>query len=224
MKLIPLLVASLLPIGLSASPIASADNLESRNPGDVLNPRTDGICRIVNAPSGVNCRSGPGTGYKVVQTLKNGLLLWYPCYKSGECVTLNGAVNCVYGALEFQEILVWRSCLRSHGFPAHSGFNDLQIYDGNESQGIVMKDLLKVPGYAGGCASSSRNGGDRDEGMPHNTADEFYGLARILSPPMRRVWVDPLADDCPGTPGQSEWLGFWSRISLRLNRSDKKTG
>lgn len=93
MKLIPLLVASLLPIGLSASPIASADNLESRNPGDVLNPRTDGICRIVNAPSGVNCRSGPGTGYKVVQTLKNGLLLWYPCYKSGECVTLNGAVN-----------------------------------------------------------------------------------------------------------------------------------
>ncbi|KAH6628213.1 hypothetical protein F5144DRAFT_594288 [Chaetomium tenue] len=184
MKLLPLFVASLLPIGLSASPIASADDLQSRNPGGVLNPRANGVCRIVNAPSGVNCRSGPGTGYKVIKSLDNGFLLWYKCYKSGECVTLNGATNCA----------LWRSCLRSHGFPARSGFNDLQIYDGNESQGVVMKDLKM-----------------------------FCGLARI-SPPMRRVWVDPLADDCPGTPGWSEWPGFWSRISLRLNRSDNKSG
>lgn len=94
MKLLPLLAASLLPLGLSASPIANADDLQSRNPrDDVLNPRADGVCRIVNAPSGVNCRSGPGTGYKVIKSLDNGFLLWYKCYKSGECITLNGATN-----------------------------------------------------------------------------------------------------------------------------------
>ncbi|KAH6854809.1 hypothetical protein B0I37DRAFT_40163 [Chaetomium sp. MPI-CAGE-AT-0009] len=95
MKLLPLLVASLLPIGLSASPIANADDLQSRNPGnDVLSPRADGVCRIVNAPSGVNCRSGPGTGYSVVKSLDNGFLCWYKCYKSGECITMNGVKNC----------------------------------------------------------------------------------------------------------------------------------
>jgi hypothetical protein len=94
MKLLPLLAASLLPLGLNASPIANPDDLQSRNPSnDVLNPRADGVCRIVNAPSGVNCRSGPGTGYKVIKSLDNGFLLWYKCYKSGECITLNGATN-----------------------------------------------------------------------------------------------------------------------------------
>src|SRR5689334_21470510 len=94
MKLIPFLVASLLPIGLSATPIANGEDLQSRNPGnDVLSPRADGVCRIVNAPSGVNCRSGPGTGYSVVKSLDNGFLCWYKCYKSGECITMNGVKN-----------------------------------------------------------------------------------------------------------------------------------
>jgi hypothetical protein len=39
---------------------------------------------------------------------------------------------------------------------------------------------------------------------------------------MCRVWVETLADDCPGIRRRSEWPGFWSRIVLRLSRCDNK--
>ncbi len=94
MKLVTLLLASLAPITLSASPIAATADVTPRDAGDdLLAKRAAGICRIVNVSSTVNCRSGPGTQYAVVTTFKKGQLLYFPCLKSGECITINGATN-----------------------------------------------------------------------------------------------------------------------------------
>lgn len=93
MKLATLLLASLAPLGLRASPIADIADVTPRDAGnDLLTKRVAGVCRIVNASS-VNCRTGPGTQYGVVTSFKKDQLLFFICVQSGQCITLNGATN-----------------------------------------------------------------------------------------------------------------------------------
>jgi uncharacterized protein YraI len=85
MKLTTLLAAALVPIGLQASPIANADNYNT-----TLIERGPGGCRML---ANANCRSGPGTQYKVIATAKKGVLYFFTCVKSGECITVGGSTN-----------------------------------------------------------------------------------------------------------------------------------
>jgi hypothetical protein len=50
------------------------------------------MCKIAGVDV-VNCRAGPGTDYKVLHTFKMGISPIFSCVKSGECITVNGAVN-----------------------------------------------------------------------------------------------------------------------------------
>jgi uncharacterized protein YraI len=50
------------------------------------------MCKIVGADV-VSCRAGPGTNYNVAQTFQRGVRPIFSCVKSGECITVNGAVN-----------------------------------------------------------------------------------------------------------------------------------
>ncbi|KAH6630558.1 hypothetical protein B0J18DRAFT_407791 [Chaetomium sp. MPI-SDFR-AT-0129] len=109
MKFTTLLTTAILPLALHATLLTSTSSSASlevtalHEEGDkLLEKRTDHICNIVNAPSGVNCRSGPGTQYSVIGTVKNGQLFYFPCYKSGECITVGGVKNCGWDALSFQ--------------------------------------------------------------------------------------------------------------------------
>ncbi|KAK3293801.1 uncharacterized protein B0H64DRAFT_398724 [Chaetomium fimeti] len=88
MRITTLLTASLLPAGLLAAP---AD--KSIDPHDGYVRREGLSCAIVNA-SAANCRSGPGTKYKVVTTLQGKTVGSFMCVKTGECVTDSGNVNC----------------------------------------------------------------------------------------------------------------------------------
>lgn len=93
MKLAALLLTTLVPLGLRASPIADTAGVTPCDAGnDLLTKRVAGSCRIINA-SAVNCRTGPGTQYGVVTSFKKGQLLFFICVQSGQCITLNGATN-----------------------------------------------------------------------------------------------------------------------------------
>ena len=93
MKLAALLLTTLAPLSLKASPIADTAGVTPRDAGnDLLTKRVAGSCRIINA-SAVNCRTGPGTQYGVVTSFKKGQLLFFICVQSGQCITLNGATN-----------------------------------------------------------------------------------------------------------------------------------
>ncbi len=104
MKLTSLLTAALLPVGLMAAPVANeiadvvareSDDVSPNQPASGLSSRQLGpgnFCRIVGA-SVVNCRAGPGTGYKVVGTFSKGTLGFFSCVKSGECITIGGSTN-----------------------------------------------------------------------------------------------------------------------------------
>jgi hypothetical protein len=100
MKLNSLLTVALIPMGLMAAPVADegASDIEAREPDvsvnepDSLLKRTTTMCQIVGADL-VNCRAGPGTNYKIVQQFPRGIRPIFSCVKSGECITVNGAVN-----------------------------------------------------------------------------------------------------------------------------------
>jgi uncharacterized protein YgiM (DUF1202 family) len=82
MKLTHLLAASLLPAGLLAVTVDPHD-------GGI---RRQGLsCTVV--ASEVNCRSGPGTEFDVVTSLKKGFVGTFDCAKTGECIVLNGMKN-----------------------------------------------------------------------------------------------------------------------------------
>lgn len=86
----------LLPLGAFASP--TPDNaapvsvpdelqLEARAPGEIF--KRNVVCKITGSSSTVNCRSGPGTGYSVIATVKKGSYYSFGCYKKGTCVSGN---------------------------------------------------------------------------------------------------------------------------------------
>lgn len=89
----------LLPLGTLASPVAAADNsvpvsvpeelLEARDasPNELF--KRNVLCKITGSSKTVNCRSGPGTGYKVIASVKKGSYYSFGCYKKGSCVNGN---------------------------------------------------------------------------------------------------------------------------------------
>jgi uncharacterized protein YgiM (DUF1202 family) len=92
MKLTFFLTAALLPLGLVAAPVGEeSTNIVAREPVDAsanepaggIFKRNEKMCQIVGA-SVVNCRAGPGTGYRVVTTVKRGEAGIFDCVKSGE--------------------------------------------------------------------------------------------------------------------------------------------
>ncbi|KFZ21638.1 hypothetical protein V502_02917 [Pseudogymnoascus sp. VKM F-4520 (FW-2644)] len=92
----------LLPLGTLASPVAAPDNgmpvstpdelLEARDasPSEIF--KRNVTCKITGSSKTVNCRSGPGTGYKVIASVSKGSYYSFGCYKKGSCV--NG--NCTW--------------------------------------------------------------------------------------------------------------------------------
>ncbi|KAL3963429.1 hypothetical protein ACCO45_000433 [Purpureocillium lilacinum] len=98
-----IIAASFLALGTAANPIAELSDLEPRNATDeVFDKRVGGAgCRIINAD--VNCRSGPGTQYRVIATAKKGVLYFFTCVKSGECINIGGSVNCGWDRLSFRD-------------------------------------------------------------------------------------------------------------------------
>ncbi|KAI4094318.1 MAG: hypothetical protein LQ339_007504 [Xanthoria mediterranea] len=106
MKFITLLAAGILPMialaapAADASPVAvgEADAMPIAEPVDVAEPdvpptspvdardllkRSTQYCRIIGNDGPVNCRSGPGTGYKVLYTMAPGGGYYFTCYKRG---------------------------------------------------------------------------------------------------------------------------------------------
>ncbi|KAL2126632.1 hypothetical protein VTI74DRAFT_491 [Chaetomium olivicolor] len=98
MKLISLLAAAFLPMGLFAAPVTEdgVADIDAREPADPGFSKREGSfpCDIVGGSKEVNCRAGPSTTAKVVYKLSKGDSYVFDCVKSGECVTINGAKNC----------------------------------------------------------------------------------------------------------------------------------
>lgn len=95
MQLPSLLVGALLALGIHAAPVTEGTDQSPASDGNSLFQRDSGqLCRILYSTS-VNCRTGPGTSYKSVVGLNKEYTrgYWFTCVKSGECITLNGAVN-----------------------------------------------------------------------------------------------------------------------------------
>lgn len=68
---------------------ALAATLGTRLAGEQIFKRDGFFCSIVNVSSYVNCRSGPGTEYSVVETGTEGTEFWFGCYTDGECIEDN---------------------------------------------------------------------------------------------------------------------------------------
>ncbi|KAJ5996911.1 hypothetical protein N7499_006777 [Penicillium canescens] len=100
MKLTSLLLSALFATGLSAAPVADAEQSEVVD-GKKIFGRSGQLCRVLYSEH-VNCRSGPGTNYPVVVQLSKEWTrgYYFTCVKSGECITYNGAVNCGWDYFE----------------------------------------------------------------------------------------------------------------------------
>jgi hypothetical protein len=95
MQLPSLLVGALLALGIHAAPVTDGTDQSPASDGNSLFQRDSGqLCRILYSTH-VNCRTGPGTNYRSVVGLNKEWTrgYWFTCVKSGECITLNGAVN-----------------------------------------------------------------------------------------------------------------------------------
>ena len=85
-----------LPLAIFASPVPETDSpapavapdqftsdadLDTR----AIFARAPQNCKITNASGTVNCRSGPGTGYRVTHLPDVGTTYRFQCYKTGTC-------------------------------------------------------------------------------------------------------------------------------------------
>ncbi|KUL85255.1 hypothetical protein ZTR_08970 [Talaromyces verruculosus] len=95
MKFITSALLLLLPFTAIAAP--APDSAESRSVAqsgeEIFDKRAEELCSIINVSTYVNCRSGPGTGYSVVTTLKEGEKSYYSCYEPGTCTDGNCAAR-----------------------------------------------------------------------------------------------------------------------------------
>lgn len=92
MQLKSLLVSTLLPLGLLASPTpeavpADVSGLDARG---FLRPQH---CSIVGSSRTVHCRNGPGTKWGVKMKLQRGTSYPVWCVHSAQCITINGSQN-----------------------------------------------------------------------------------------------------------------------------------
>lgn len=95
MQFTSLLVAALLPVGLLAAPVADGVGQSEVTDGRQIFERAGQLCRIVGGADYVHCRTGAGTNYPYHVSLAKSWTrgYYFTCVKSGECITLNGAVN-----------------------------------------------------------------------------------------------------------------------------------
>ena len=93
MQLFSLLAIALFSLGLHAAPVADDTAQSDVIDGKKIFARSGQLCRVLSEH--VNCRYGPGTNYDVKVGLSSSWTrgYYFTCVKSGECVTLNGAVN-----------------------------------------------------------------------------------------------------------------------------------
>ncbi|KAJ5891641.1 uncharacterized protein N7473_007869 [Penicillium subrubescens] len=100
MQLSSLLIGTLFALGLHAAPVADDAGQSEVVDGKKLFERSGQLCRVLSEH--VNCRSGPGTNYDIKVGLSSSWTrgYYFTCVKSGECVTLNGAVNCGWDYFE----------------------------------------------------------------------------------------------------------------------------
>ncbi|KAH6715626.1 hypothetical protein DL95DRAFT_511923 [Leptodontidium sp. 2 PMI_412] len=101
MKLQAALIGLLLPLAVLAAPSVAADQAVAQTAADPVSSRDNspeaiGLtkranvnCYIVNASTTVNCRSGPGTSYPIVGSVKQGVLYTFQCYLPGTCYENN---------------------------------------------------------------------------------------------------------------------------------------
>lgn len=95
MHLTSLLIGALLTLATNAAPVTDSPSQSEVPDESELFQRDSGqLCRILYTTH-ANCRTGPGTNYKSVLGLNKEWTrgYWFTCVKSGECITLNGAVN-----------------------------------------------------------------------------------------------------------------------------------
>lgn len=95
MHLTSLLIGALLALATNAAPVTDSPGQSEVPDESELFQRDSGqLCRILYTTH-ANCRTGPGTNYKSVLGLNKEWTrgYWFTCVKSGECITLNGAVN-----------------------------------------------------------------------------------------------------------------------------------
>lgn len=85
--------ALLLLLPFTAIAVPAPDSAESRSVAqsgeEIFDKRAEELCSIINVSNYVNCRSGPGTGYSVVTTFKEGEKWYYSCYEPGTCTEGN---------------------------------------------------------------------------------------------------------------------------------------
>ncbi|OJJ59812.1 hypothetical protein ASPSYDRAFT_44203 [Aspergillus sydowii CBS 593.65] len=102
MHLTSLLIGALLTLATNAAPVTDSPSQSEVPDESELFQRDSGqLCRILYTTH-ANCRTGPGTNYKSVLGLNKEWTrgYWFTCVKSGECITLNGAVNCGWDYFE----------------------------------------------------------------------------------------------------------------------------
>ena len=93
MQISSLLVSAIFALGLQAAPVADDAGQSEALDGKTIFRRSGQLCRVLSEH--VNCRYGPGTNYDVKVGLSSSWTrgYYFTCVKSGECITLNGAVN-----------------------------------------------------------------------------------------------------------------------------------
>lgn len=93
MQLTSILVSALFAFGLHAAPVADDAGQSMVIDGRKIFKRSGQLCRVLSEH--VNCRSGPVTKYPSTVQLSDSWTrgYYFTCVKSGECITLNGAVN-----------------------------------------------------------------------------------------------------------------------------------
>lgn len=93
MHLSSLLVGAIFALGLHAAPVADDAGQSEALDGKTIFGRSGQLCRVLSEH--VNCRYGPGTNYGVKVGLSSSWTrgYYFTCVKSGECITLSGAVN-----------------------------------------------------------------------------------------------------------------------------------
>ncbi|KAJ5543261.1 hypothetical protein N7535_005691 [Penicillium sp. DV-2018c] len=99
MQLVSILIGALFASGLHAAPVADGTEQSVAIDENQLFKRSGQSCRVL--ADRVNCRTGPGTNYRSAVQLSSSWTrgYWFTCVKSGQCITLNGAVNCEAWAL-----------------------------------------------------------------------------------------------------------------------------
>jgi hypothetical protein len=94
MKFLSAILIAITATATFASPVGEQSNAEARGLSSLeLEARADRRCSIVGSSANVNCRYLPNTSEEPKRTLPLGSTWTFVCYRSGQCITLNGSTN-----------------------------------------------------------------------------------------------------------------------------------